>query len=77
MLGFITREQLETLRQSDPNFNYDNSLPQDLYNAITEATGMNPCGHIVFVYQKSLVGGYALAVDETGGRMIYDFLQAH
>ena len=77
MLGFITREQLDILRANDPTFNYDTALPQDLYNAITEATGQNPCGHIVFVYQKGLVGGYALGVSNAGGRMLADFLAAH
>lgn len=77
MIGFITHEQLDMIRAHDPKFNYDTAMPQDLYNAITEATGQNPCGHIVFVYQKGLVGGYALATSNAGARMLAEFLQAH
>lgn len=77
MIGFITGAQMEILRENDPTFNYDTSLPQDLYNAITEATGQNPCGHIVFVYQKGLCGGYAMARSVAGANMLAEFLQAH
>ncbi len=77
MLGFITHDQLNLIRAGDPTFNYDSAMPQDLYNAITEATGQNPCGHVVFVYQKGLVGGYPLATSNAGARMLAEFLQAH
>jgi hypothetical protein len=75
MIGFITHAQLDLIRAGDSTFNFDSAMPQDLYNAITEATGQNPCGHVVFVYQKGLVGGYPLATSNAGARMLTEFLQ--
>jgi len=76
MLAFITREQLDIIRAGDPSFNYDGALPQGLYEDITKLTGLNPCGKIVFVYQNSLVGGYAQAVSNDGARMLADYIAA-
>ena len=74
MISFITREQLDMIRKADPSFNYDGALPQGLYEDITKHTGLNPCGKIVFVYQSSLVGGYAQAITNDGARMLYDYI---
>lgn len=76
MLGFITHDQLNLIRAGDPTFNYDSAMPQDLYEEIAKATGQNPCGHIVFVYQKGLVGGYAQATTNAGARMLADYIAA-
>lgn len=74
MLGFITREQLDLIRAGDPSFNYDGALPQGLYEDIQKHTGKNPFGHIVFVYQNSLIGGYAQAVSNDGARILGDYI---
>lgn len=74
MLSFITREHLEILRANDPKFNYDSAMPQGLYEAITRATGRNPCGHIVTAYPAGSIYGGLLAVDADGAHMLAEWL---
>lgn len=75
MLAFITREQLDLIRASDPSFNYDTAIPQSLHDAITEATCQNPCGHVVFVYQKGLCGGYLQACTNAGAHLVTTYME--
>lgn len=73
MLGFITRDQLDAVRAADKDFNYDTAIPQSIFDHIMANTNQNPCGHVVFVYQKGMVGGYLLAVSQEGGRILAEY----
>lgn len=75
MLSFITKDQLDAIRATDPKFNYDTAMPQGLYEAITNATGKNPCGHIVTAYPQGSIFGGLLAVTFEGAQMLEAWLQ--
>lgn len=76
MLSFISREQLDAIRATDPKFNYDTAMPQGLYEAITNACGRNPCGHIVTAYPQGSVFGGLQAVTFEGAQMLSEYLQS-
>lgn len=75
MLGFITRDQLDAIRAVDQQFNYDTAIPQSIFDCIMSATDQNPCGHVVFVYQKGMVGGYLQATSQDGGRILAEYFR--
>ncbi len=48
---------------------FDTALPQDWFESVNRFTGKNPAGHIVWVYDTSLMG-QPQAVDYIGDQII-------
>jgi len=48
---------------------YDTAIPQDWANAVADATGIYPPGHVVWCYDGSL-SGYPVALTEDGRRAL-------
>ena len=76
MLGYITRDQLDAIRATDPRFNYDSAMPQNLYEGIHRVTGRNPCGHIVMAYPQGSIFGGLQAVTAEGAQLLREWLES-